>query len=70
MSNLFVYLLTFHLCRQIKHDNQDCRVMYREGPTGTPFHSLLAEGYVDGPLDVCKFDQKRFDIFALMKYLS
>ncbi|XP_023760915.1 uncharacterized protein LOC111909341 [Lactuca sativa] len=38
---------------KIKHDNQDCRVMYREGPTGTPFHSLLAEGYVDGPLDVC-----------------
>ncbi|XP_024987038.1 uncharacterized protein LOC112522180 isoform X2 [Cynara cardunculus var. scolymus] len=27
--------------------------MYREGPAGTPFHTLLAEGYVDGPLDVC-----------------
>ncbi|XP_024987037.1 uncharacterized protein LOC112522180 isoform X1 [Cynara cardunculus var. scolymus] len=38
---------------KIKHDNQDCRVMYREGPAGTPFHTLLAEGYVDGPLDVC-----------------
>lgn len=29
--------------------------MYREGPQGTPFHTLLAEGYVDGPIDVCKF---------------
>ncbi|KAK1434996.1 hypothetical protein QVD17_00751 [Tagetes erecta] len=38
---------------KIKHDNQDCRVMYREGPSGTPFHTLLVEGYVDGPLDVC-----------------
>lgn len=38
---------------KIKHDNQDCRVMYREGPPGTPFHTLLAEGYVEGPLDVC-----------------
>ncbi|XP_039042239.1 uncharacterized protein LOC120181099 isoform X2 [Hibiscus syriacus] len=27
--------------------------MYREGPHGTPFHTLLVEGYVDGPLDVC-----------------
>ncbi|XP_076953765.1 uncharacterized protein LOC143627947 [Bidens hawaiensis] len=38
---------------KIKHDNQDFRVMYREGPSGTPFHTLLVEGYVDGPLDVC-----------------
>lgn len=38
---------------KIKHDNQDCRVMYKEGPEGTPFHNLLVEGYVDGPLDVC-----------------
>nr|XP_043632228.1 uncharacterized protein LOC122603548 isoform X2 [Erigeron canadensis] len=38
---------------KIKHDNQECRVMYREGPAGTPFHTLLVEGYVDGPLDVC-----------------
>ncbi|KAJ9554850.1 hypothetical protein OSB04_009464 [Centaurea solstitialis] len=38
---------------KIKHDNQDCRVMYREGPVGTPLHTLLAEGYVDGPLDIC-----------------
>lgn len=28
--------------------------MYREGPEGTPYHTLLAEGYVDGPIDVCK----------------
>ncbi|THU59271.1 hypothetical protein C4D60_Mb07t00370 [Musa balbisiana] len=27
--------------------------MYREGPHGTPFHTLLAEGYADGPIDVC-----------------
>lgn len=28
--------------------------MYREGPEGTPFHTLLVEGFVDGPVDVCK----------------
>ncbi|KAK1429292.1 hypothetical protein QVD17_11498 [Tagetes erecta] len=38
---------------KIKEDSEDCRVMYREGPAGTPFHTLLVEGYVDGPLDVC-----------------
>ncbi|KAL1291685.1 hypothetical protein HN51_060220 [Arachis hypogaea] len=38
---------------KIKQDNEEFRVMYREGPEGTPFHSLLAEGYVDGPVDVC-----------------
>ncbi|KAI7728689.1 hypothetical protein M8C21_019060 [Ambrosia artemisiifolia] len=38
---------------KIKQDTEDCRVMYREGPAGTPLHTLLAEGYVDGPLDVC-----------------
>ncbi|KAJ0857757.1 putative START-like domain superfamily protein [Helianthus annuus] len=38
---------------KIKQDNEDCRVMYKEGPAGTPFHNLLVEGYVDGPLDVC-----------------
>lgn len=31
--------------------------MYREGPEGTPFHTLLAEGYIDGPSDVCKLDR-------------
>ncbi|KAF5798892.1 hypothetical protein HanXRQr2_Chr07g0298251 [Helianthus annuus] len=41
---------------KIEQDNEDCRVMYKEGPAGTPFHKLLVEGYLDGPLDVCKFD--------------
>ncbi|KAL5999391.1 hypothetical protein ACLOJK_040851 [Asimina triloba] len=34
-------------------DNEQLRVMYREGPQGSPFHTLLVEGYVDGPIDVC-----------------
>ncbi|GKU91122.1 hypothetical protein SLEP1_g5039 [Rubroshorea leprosula] len=38
---------------KLKQDNEEFRVMYREGPQGTPFHSLLVEGYVDGPVDVC-----------------
>ncbi|XP_073032601.1 uncharacterized protein [Primulina eburnea] len=38
---------------KVKEDTEEFRVMYREGPEGTPFHSLLVEGYVDGPLDVC-----------------
>lgn len=38
---------------KLKQDNDDFRVMYREGPEGTPFHKLLVEGYIDGPLDVC-----------------
>lgn len=38
---------------KLKQDNEEFRVMYREGPEGTPFHTLLVEGYVDGPLDVC-----------------
>ncbi|KAG4183809.1 hypothetical protein ERO13_A09G132700v2 [Gossypium hirsutum] len=42
-----------NLYLQLKHDNEEFRVMYREGPHGTPFHTLLVEGYVDGPLDVC-----------------
>jgi len=28
--------------------------MYREGPEGTPFHTMLVEGFVDGPVDACK----------------
>lgn len=28
--------------------------MYREGIQGSPFHTLLVEGYIDGPVDVCK----------------
>ncbi|KAJ7975894.1 Polyketide cyclase/dehydrase and lipid transport superfamily protein [Quillaja saponaria] len=39
---------------KLKQDNEQFRVMYREGPQGTPFHTLLSEGYVDGPVDVCK----------------
>ncbi|XP_073016800.1 uncharacterized protein [Primulina eburnea] len=38
---------------KVKEETEEFRVMYREGPEGTPFHSLLIEGYVDGPLDVC-----------------
>ncbi|XP_019705109.1 uncharacterized protein [Elaeis guineensis] len=38
---------------KIKQDTDHFRVMYREGPHGTPFHTLLTEGYVDGPIDVC-----------------
>ncbi|KAF3969310.1 hypothetical protein CMV_006887 [Castanea mollissima] len=38
---------------KLKQDNEEYRVMYREGPQGTPFHSLLVEGYVDGPADAC-----------------
>ncbi|CAJ1881863.1 unnamed protein product [Sphenostylis stenocarpa] len=37
---------------KLKQDNEDFRVMYREGLEGSPFHSLLVEGYVDGPLDL------------------
>lgn len=28
--------------------------MYHEGLEGSPFHTLLVEGFVDGPVDVCK----------------
>jgi hypothetical protein len=28
--------------------------MYREGPEGTPYHTMLVEGFVDAPVDVCK----------------
>ncbi|OVA07196.1 hypothetical protein BVC80_1289g121 [Macleaya cordata] len=38
---------------KLKQDTDEYRVMYREGPQGTPFHTLLVEGFVDGPLDVC-----------------
>ncbi|KAG7028169.1 hypothetical protein SDJN02_09349 [Cucurbita argyrosperma subsp. argyrosperma] len=39
---------------KVKHDDEEFRVMYREGPKGTPFHTLLVEGFVDGPVDICK----------------
>ncbi|XP_023539673.1 uncharacterized protein LOC111800288 isoform X1 [Cucurbita pepo subsp. pepo] len=38
---------------KMKHDDEEFRVMYREGPKGTPFHTLLVEGFVDGPVDIC-----------------
>ncbi|KAJ8754472.1 hypothetical protein K2173_005633 [Erythroxylum novogranatense] len=38
---------------KLKDDKEEYRVMYREGPQGTPFHTLLVEGYVDGPIDAC-----------------
>ncbi|KAI5425262.1 hypothetical protein KIW84_031166 [Lathyrus oleraceus] len=37
---------------KLKQDNEEFRVMYRVGPEGTPYHTLLVEGYVDGPVDV------------------
>ncbi|GMP98511.1 hypothetical protein CsSME_00046365 [Camellia sinensis var. sinensis] len=44
---------TPHRGWKLKQDTEEYRVMYQEGPEGTPFHTLLVEGYVDGPLDVC-----------------
>ncbi|KAI3843298.1 hypothetical protein MKW92_021310 [Papaver armeniacum] len=38
---------------KLKQDTDEYRVMYRQGPPGTPLHSLLVEGFVDGPMDVC-----------------
>ncbi|XP_065867001.1 uncharacterized protein [Euphorbia lathyris] len=38
---------------KLKDDNEDYRVMYRQGPHGTPLHTLLVEGYIDGPVDAC-----------------
>jgi hypothetical protein len=37
-----------------KTDTDQLRVRYHEGPEGTLFHTLLLEGFADGPLDVCK----------------
>ncbi|KAI5318798.1 hypothetical protein L3X38_038506 [Prunus dulcis] len=44
---------TLHPEWKLKHDNEQFRVMYREGIQGTPFHTLLVEGYVDGSVDDC-----------------
>ncbi|KAJ6994323.1 hypothetical protein NC653_017218 [Populus alba x Populus x berolinensis] len=44
---------TSHGGWKIKEDHEEFRVMYRPGPEGTPFHSLLVEGYVDGTVDTC-----------------
>ncbi|CAF2118724.1 BnaA03g55370D [Brassica napus] len=38
---------------KIKQDLEDCRVMYREGLEGSPFHTLLVEGYMDSPIEDC-----------------
>lgn len=29
--------------------------MYREGLDGSPFHTMLVEGYMDAPVHECKF---------------
>lgn len=42
-----------HVDWKLKQDTQEYRVMYREGPKGSPYHTLLVEGYIDGPLDIC-----------------
>ncbi|CAG7878932.1 unnamed protein product [Brassica rapa] len=38
---------------KIKQDLEDCRVMYSEGLEGSPFHTLLVEGYMDSTLEDC-----------------
>ena len=46
--------------------------MYREGPEGSPLHTLLVEGYVDGPVDVCESDWNnkiRYHYLLLMKVM-
>ncbi|KAJ6382390.1 hypothetical protein OIU77_030942 [Salix suchowensis] len=44
---------TSHGGWKMKEDHEEFRVMYRPGPEGTPFHSLLVEGYVDATVDAC-----------------
>ncbi|KAJ9181268.1 hypothetical protein P3X46_009414 [Hevea brasiliensis] len=44
---------TSHSEWKLKDDNEEYRVMYRQGPHGTALHTLLVEGYVDGPIDTC-----------------
>ncbi|KAF3320090.1 hypothetical protein FCM35_KLT22307 [Carex littledalei] len=39
---------------KLKQDTDQYRVLYREGLHGTPFHTLLLDGFVDGPIDACK----------------
>ncbi|KAJ1697074.1 hypothetical protein LUZ63_005586 [Rhynchospora breviuscula] len=38
---------------KLKQDTDQLRVLYREDPHGMPFHTLLLEGFADGPIDVC-----------------
>lgn len=60
-------LITSIVCPsfQVKQDTDKLRVMYREGPDDTPFHTLLAEGLVDGPVDVCELNIALFIAFEL-----
>lgn len=44
--------------------------MYREGPQGTPFHSLLVEGYIDGAVDVCKLHQNTENLSFIVQYVA
>ncbi|XP_057423137.1 uncharacterized protein LOC130717048 isoform X3 [Lotus japonicus] len=44
---------TSHTDWKLKQDSEEFRVMYREVPKGSPFHTLLLEGFVDAPVDVC-----------------
>ncbi|KAL5067523.1 hypothetical protein RYX36_018410 [Vicia faba] len=44
---------TSHNDWKLKQDSDEFRVMYRQGLEGTPFHTMLVEGFVDGPIDVC-----------------
>lgn len=55
---------------QLKQDKEDFRVMYREGLEGTPFHTLLVEGYVDGPVDVCKLYKNFKTSWAHLAFMS
>ncbi|KAA0043794.1 Mitotic checkpoint serine/threonine-protein kinase BUB1, putative isoform 1 [Cucumis melo var. makuwa] len=56
---------TGHSEWKMKQDDEEFRVMYREGPKGTPYHTLLVEGFVDGPVDICKFTSFLFPLFSL-----
>ncbi|XP_078172999.1 uncharacterized protein LOC144566840 [Carex rostrata] len=38
---------------KLKQDTDQYRVLYREGLHGSPFHTLLLDGFVDGPIDAC-----------------
>ncbi|KAL9261539.1 hypothetical protein AKJ16_DCAP19493, partial [Drosera capensis] len=40
---------------KVKQDNENFRCMYREGPQGTPIHTLCVDGQADAPLDACLY---------------
>lgn len=52
-SNEGIPQKTSHPTWKLKQDTEEFRVMYREGPEGSPYHTLLVEGYVDAPVDAC-----------------